>query len=109
MMGNKINEQTKKELFIIEMMNFGVYEDRGCSDEEREQVLKQAEELYDKHLTDQKAELLKTIELLSGHKAKLLVPAMEIMDELNNVSVEFPEHTWQAINKLEQAIKEVTI
>lgn len=38
----------------------------------------------------------------------LLDAAMQLIDELNNVSVEFPEHTWNILNKIEEAIKKAT-
>lgn len=35
----------------------------------------------------------------------LLDSVMKLMDELNDVTVEFPEHTYDILNKIEAAIK----
>ena len=36
--------------FIKEMMEIGAWEDRACSETERQNAIKAAEELYDRHL-----------------------------------------------------------
>ena len=42
---------------------------------------------------------------LIAQTPKFLEAAKKLMDEVNSVTVEFPESTWDALNELEEAIK----
>lgn len=64
--------------FIKKMMELGAMEDRACSELERNNAIKEAKELYNKHLAE--LDLLNIPVVSNKEKAKQLTQRFELID-----------------------------